>query len=72
RVPEDSAAAWRNAPPATMDKSCEDYAAFLSDKRRRAKESAMESLSSIKSKLNDVINEYNKTQNAERLLKVNK
>ncbi|MDR1009300.1 MAG: hypothetical protein LBL52_03555 [Rickettsiales bacterium] len=60
---------WLKSGSITAEKSCADYDAFLADKRRQAKDSASESINSVKTKLADFIREYNQVQDAERKLR---
>ena len=60
---------WLDDGPTTADKSCEDYRAFLANKRARAKQSAIDQINAIKGRLNDLIAEHNDNVAAERKLR---
>jgi hypothetical protein len=59
---------WRNMPPTTMRKSCEDYRTFLADKKKKAKESAENFINTLRSSLTQRIGQYNANQEATRRL----
>jgi hypothetical protein len=59
---------WKNLPPMTVKKSCDDYKAFLADKKKKAKESAESFINTLKMSLGQKIGAYNSNLYAKKRL----
>jgi hypothetical protein len=59
---------WKNLPPMTVKKSCDDYKAFLADKKKKAKESAESFITTLKMSLGQKIGAYNSNLFAKKRL----